>query len=555
MNNKKTQIIHIIAFLCIILAFLITCTAAFAQSENIIQNNNTDPNIQKTFTVQHIDPNTAAKVAKTIIKLKIFEISQETLIVPNQEKKLLTVRAANSHQIALIAEIVKNIDFEVINEGMINKKYIKLEKLVFDDIYKIISPIFSNYGHASYNITARILEVTEITDNLDNFENLIIKLDTDGFYNTDSTPDTDIIDTTNPVEPNQDASLLIPEQTDTNSIAVQAADVNEPMIVIQFHGLRIEQIAERLQQWTGKEVIPSKEAMNLRFSVFAPERMKQSDAIALLYSAMRQQGFITEETDDTIYIKNAPSQPDNDTLSYDEPLENIPDKDKVVRKIFKLQYEKPSTIGQLISSYLSPSGYFTADDTTKTLLVKDAIKYLIRIEEMIKVFDSDPNSGIRISPVNPIDPNNKAQREEYDAIYVKFIDAELAAVKLKDILLEMEFDTKNKLIILPLATSKQILVFGENKDDRELAESLIHDIDYQAAEESYDFENISLNYIEPQAFTNFVTNTIEEFKNLRLSLYPIAPSKQILVFGGKEYRDVIKKYAEDIDILVYQGNN
>ena len=806
MNNKKTLNLSTIVFLCITTAFLITCKAALAQSQGITKDSSLDSNIQKITPLKNIDPNAAAKVIKAIINLDLFQLSKETVIVPDTEKKWITVRAINSEQMDLIEEIVKNIDFPVKNEGTINIIYIKLENLVFGQVQSIITPLLSEQGKLSYNITAHTLKVTDIDENLNYIDNFIKKLD--------------------------------------------SYEIDDPKVVVQFTGMRIEKICSLLNQWTGKEVIPSEEARNLTVTVFAPERMKRSEAIDLLYNAIRQQGYSVEETDDTIYIKAHPQKPGTTQLiEPNEPLENIKDEDEVVRKIYKLKFTKPSIMGQLILPHLSSAGHFSADDNTKTLTVSDKVKSLIKIDKLINIYDSDPNSrpkGGAIYPVNPGDPNEGAssqnlsfpqqansnslslyqsasqipvknvntgnknqttaikkksklvtyldriikvldsmtiksddpridvnftnaginqiiealirwtgkavlpsnealnlkitlsspkkirqsealnllyteirkqgliiekrnnilhikpvsatgtpyhhildpndslddiedqdmvariifklkynspanireillpllspsanitadettkslyiidtvkklkqykeiikqldsdisqrtsvlygfsvqdsneivkiinqilkqqadsnssslppitgrtgrttrtqvdanstetninksetQRQDYDAILVRFINSDLAAKKLNDILSEMEIDTKNRLVILPLSTSNQVLVFGNNQEDRELAKSLINDIDFQAAENSYDFEKVPLEHFNTVLFTDLASKVIKEAGSIRLSLYPNVSSKQILVFGAQEYRDVIRNFAEKIDI-------
>ena len=84
-------------------------------------------------------------------------------------------------------------------------------------------------------------------------------------------------------------------------------DTDDPMVAVALSGVGIEDIAKILSNWTGKAVIPSEEAKNLRLTIFSPEQLPQSKAIELLYTAIREQGFIIEETDDTIYIKKMSS--------------------------------------------------------------------------------------------------------------------------------------------------------------------------------------------------------------------------------------------------------
>lgn len=459
MDNTKTHTHHGIIFLFITVVLLITCANSFAQSESL-----TDPNIQKTITVRHIDPNIAAKVVDQIIKLKIFQLPKETLIIPNRQGKMLTVMTETTGQMKLIEEIVENIDFQIKNEGEINKINIPVANLIFDEFYRIISPLLSKEGRLSYNITAHILVVTEITENLKNIENFVIKLDSYDFVDPNSIPDAGVID--------------IPNQADVNSIETKAADINEPMVAVQFSGFKIEQITERLKQWTGKEVIPSQEAMNIRLTVYSPEKMKRSEAIKLLYSAMMQQGFTTEEIDNTIYIKPTPSTGDRiDIVAAEDSLENIPNKDMKICKIFKLKFSSPSIMGQLILPYLSSSGYFTAYDSTKSLMVGDTVKNLIRIEQIISIFDSDPNNLPKGGVIYPVDPNKEIAEpnisKNYQLKYIK--PSEMKQIIEPLISKNGHIDANDETKILLIA------------DDPKTRKSLENIIEY------FDIENASFN--------------------------------------------------------------
>ncbi len=542
MDNQKTHIHHGIKFLFITVVLLITCTNAFSHSESIA-----DPNIQKTITVRHIDPNIAAKVVEQIIKLKIFQLPKETLIVPNRQGKMLTAMTKTAGQMKLIEEIVENIDFQVTNEGVINKINIPVANLIFDEFYRIISPLLSKEGRLSYNITAHILVVTEITENLKNIENFAIKLDSYDFVDPNSIPDTAVINT--------------PEQTDANSTETKAADSNEPMVAVQFSGFKIEHITERLKQWTGKEVVPSQEANSLGVTIFAAEKMKRSEAIALLFMAIRQQGYIVEETDDKIYIKTPPFKPDTvQLIEPNEPLENIQDKEIEVRKIFKLKYEKPSTIGQLISSYLSPSGYFTADENTKTLMISDTVKNLIQIEQMIGIFDSDPNSlpkGGVITPAIPDDPNENAQSQETESIQVKNINPDKTIEKLNEILTLMGIDPNNRISLI--STDKQNLIFiAGNKEDRQLVKNLIADIDYQVANDSFNFELFTIKFNDFNGFFELMQNivvvtAVNSSFPIYFHIYPVTQSKQILAFGHNMTRDRFREIISNLEGAIQES--
>ncbi len=165
--------------------------------------------------------------------------------------------------------------------------------------------------------------------------------------------------------------------------------LSDSFISTDFSQMDINDIIKTIIDCTGKAVIPSKEAMNLQLKIFTPIHMRKSEALKLLYKAMRENGFIAAEKDNIIYIKPAQSDPGLPilTLKQDESLENLQDKDQIVKKIYKLKYYNVSEMGQIILPFLDSNGYLMADESTNTMMVMDTVKTLIRIEQIIKQYD------------------------------------------------------------------------------------------------------------------------------------------------------------------------
>ena len=164
----------------------------------------------------------------------------------------------------------------------------------------------------------------------------------------------------------------------------------DPMISVNLNGLNINAIITMLIQWTGKAVLPSNDALGLTITVFSPERMRQSEALSLLYSAMRQQGFVAETRNNIIYIKpvSQAQQIYAPLVSEDEELSTFQDKLTVIRKIYRVKNYSASTMGQLILPFLNPTGNITADETTQTLMVTDTVESLMQVEKIMNRFDN-----------------------------------------------------------------------------------------------------------------------------------------------------------------------
>jgi general secretion pathway protein D len=163
----------------------------------------------------------------------------------------------------------------------------------------------------------------------------------------------------------------------------------EPMEAINLKDVEMKDIIQKLAAWTGKVIIPSDDAMKQRVTIYAPDKLPRSQALSHIYSALRMKGFIAEQEDKVIYLK-----PIKDaklgfvpTVDANQPLAAIENKDAVVQKFFRLQNYRPTQMGALIQPLVGEHGYVSADETTGTLLVIDTVGNLMRIERIISEFD------------------------------------------------------------------------------------------------------------------------------------------------------------------------
>lgn len=174
----------------------------------------------------------------------------------------------------------------------------------------------------------------------------------------------------------------------------QGADANNPneMIPVNLSQVDVRSIIQMLVQWTGKSIYPSPELLssNIMITIYSQDRMPKSKALSLLYTAIRDQGFVIDETDDLISIRPA-SQIQRavavELLGEDDPLETILDKTVIVRKIFRLRNYSPSAMGQIIYPFLDSYGYLTADESSGTLMITDSVETLLRVQLIIQQFD------------------------------------------------------------------------------------------------------------------------------------------------------------------------
>jgi general secretion pathway protein D len=164
----------------------------------------------------------------------------------------------------------------------------------------------------------------------------------------------------------------------------------EPMEMINLRDVEMREIIQKLAAWTGKVVIPSDEAMKLRVTIYAPERLPRTQALAHIYSALRMKGIAAEHEGKVIFLKDMKTVKTTGyvpTVDPNQPLASLVNKDEIVQRFIRLHNYRPTQMGALIQPLIGEHGYISADETTSTLLIIDTVSNLIRIEKIISEFD------------------------------------------------------------------------------------------------------------------------------------------------------------------------
>jgi type II secretory pathway component GspD/PulD (secretin) len=188
----------------------------------------------------------------------------------------------------------------------------------------------------------------------------------------------------------------------------ETGDPNNQFVYANMNNLQMRNIIQYLTEWTGKPIIPSDDAMNVRISIYVPDRLTRSKALSLIYSALRLKGFTVKHAEDAIYIE--PLGDDRLTvvpiISADTPLALIENKDQVVQKFFNLKNYSPSQMGQILMPMMSEYGYISADEETGSLLVVETVKNLMTIALIIEQFDAAEKTVERIFEIRHRNPED-----------------------------------------------------------------------------------------------------------------------------------------------------
>jgi hypothetical protein len=179
-----------------------------------------------------------------------------------------------------------------------------------------------------------------------------------------------------------------PEKSEEPEKPEETEDPNDPMEALNINNMEMKNIMAKLQEWTNMNIIPTKEAMNAKITVYTPKKLPRSKALQLIYSALKIQGYIVEQIDaDTIIIKqitDAAKLSKVPIIDANTPLAAIQNKEEIVQKFFKLNNYTPSQMGQVLLQMLGEYGNISTDDDTQILGVIDTVRTLMRMELVIR---------------------------------------------------------------------------------------------------------------------------------------------------------------------------
>jgi len=167
-------------------------------------------------------------------------------------------------------------------------------------------------------------------------------------------------------------------------------DSNEPMEALNLNDVPMKDILKKLADWTGKTIIPDDESKKLKVTIYAPDKLPRSEALSMIYAALRMKGCVAEFADNAIFLKPIAQAKLGEvpTIASDYPLAMIENKDQIVQKFFDLKNYSASQMGQILLPLIGEYGYVSANENTSTLAVIDTVKNLMRIGLLIEQYEA-----------------------------------------------------------------------------------------------------------------------------------------------------------------------
>ncbi|MHC4396096.1 MAG: secretin N-terminal domain-containing protein [Planctomycetota bacterium] len=375
-----------------------------------------------------------------------------------------------------------------------------------------------------------------------------------------------------PAEPNKPAEPNEP------------TDPNDMLEALNLKDVEMKDIIKKLAEWTGKVVIPTDEAMKQKITIYSAEKLPRNRALAMIYAALQMKGFVAEHVDNAIHLKPIASAKFGSvpTIPADYPIAAVENKSQVVRKFFKLTNYSPTQMGDIILPLIGDYGYVSADENTGTLLVIDTVENLIGIDRIIAQFDI-PEFEQTVTEIFELDHGDPA---EIVQLLRKLLGDEQSstsrtgrsqrrttgrgarpsssrpgprppspspAAKSKTegaATSVVVSSSRTPIVLIPDPKRKWIIAKASAEDIKQI-DLWIEKLDRPEPVES-ESETIPVTYADVREVATQIDQALQSMPGTELKpsvlVRPLAQSKQIMIFGRPELREMVKKLIAEIDI-------
>ena len=393
-------------------------------------------------------------------------------------------------------------------------------------------------------------------------------------------------------EPQKPAEANEPARTVAAASPSALAEPNGPMEFVNLKSVEMKSIIEKLAAWTGKPIIPTDTAMQQRVTIYAPDKLPRSKAIALIYSALRLKGYIATETDEQIVL-----EPIADaklgripTIAANEPLALIENKEQIVQKFFEMTSYSPSEMGQIIQPLIGEHGYVSVDELSGTLMVIDTVGNLMRLERIIQQFDvpgsettatavievryGDPSEIVQMLNILLGETQGLATRRSNfgrgqsgfggrpesrdsnrDSSASRSSPSGSTPIKRPDAKTATATSvvvgtTKGPIVLIPEPRRKWIIAKASAEDLKQIRE-WVTKLDKEEPVES-EYEVVQLRYADPREVESSIGDGFRDLPGTEflpsILVQPLTETKQVIVFGRKDLREIVKKMIAEVDL-------
>jgi general secretion pathway protein D len=266
-------------------------------------------------------------------------------------------------------------------------------------------------------------------------------------------------------------------------------------------------------------------------------------------------------------------------LVSDAPLESFENKNQTVQKFFHLKNYSPSQMAQVIEPLLSESGYLSAEESTRTLLVMDTVENLIRIRGIIDTFDvpeaeqtvpqifeiryGDPAEIVQLIRILLSDESSgtgSSRNTGRNTIAGRTSSRNTGNIRVSNVSYGGSFRATTSssmvgasempVVLIPLPERKWIIARAPAEAMKQIEEWIIKLDQKEPIEKEY--ESVAVKYVDVTEAAERINSVLTEMPGQEITksvlVQPLQQARQIMIFGREDLRQMVKKLIAEIDI-------
>ncbi|UCF17270.1 MAG: hypothetical protein JSW59_07370, partial [Phycisphaerales bacterium] len=267
----------------------------------------------------------------------------------------------------------------------------------------------------------------------------------------------------------------------------------------------------------------------------------------------------------------------------DQPLASFENKNQVVQRFYRLQNYSSSQMSQVVGPLLTEEGHLSADESTRTLMVMDTVKNLMRIEGIIDEFDvpeaeqtvtdtfvllhADPGEVVQLlrtllsfdgsggssSRSSSRYGSSYGRSSSYygRSSYTSYGRSSSSRYGSSRSGSQAVIGTSQvPIVLIPEPTRKWIIARSSAEDMKKIAE-WIEKLDRKESIDK-EYEAVSLGYADVSEVAQRLNEAIQQMPGSELQqsvlIQPLTQANQIMIFGREDLREMVKKLIAEIDI-------
>ncbi|MCK5270963.1 MAG: hypothetical protein KAJ52_00235 [Sedimentisphaerales bacterium] len=349
-------------------------------------------------------------------------------------------------------------------------------------------------------------------------------------------------------------------------------DEDDELESVNLNEVEVKKLIDKLAQWTGKVIIPDDEALKQKITIYSSKKLTRTEAMARIYDALRTKGFIAEETDGVIFIKPIKDAKLGQvpTLSDDDVLALVENKNQIVQKFFQLRNFSPTQLHQIVKPLIPEYGHVYAIESTSQLVVIDTVSNLMRIELIIEkldvpeaedtvtrifeIRDSDPAKIVQLLRVlfGQEDPGRSGRRRRQNPPRREPARGGPPSKGTGAATSVVIGPSSSQIVLIPMMDRGWIIARASADDMKQIGE-WIEKLDTKRVLKT-EHQVRKIEYANSEEVANQINRMIQQMPGEEIKanvlVVPLEEARQVMIVGSEVNRKMVEKLIAEIDVPV-----